>query len=485
MLVHDLGLSHRACDRCHGQKLRCKREGNDASCLRCQKAGVHCVPRLVRTQRRTRSNASQGMPASGPEQKETDENFAAEQGNQESAQPFNPSPLPLPDMTSDLDLGLDFSPLENDLTHLHEDTFDAQVDARFGNLDPPFNQATGNLSPAEFDMLPYFPEATASAAQSCVRRASRESTLRGPKPLSRGDPNVDIADPNPEDRRTNRTPDRQERFQQLDGRPASASRPRSKRADMGSLEMSIPQTTMLSVEHLTSWIRRLSELSIELHHHMLSIPLTKAERSGRKEQGTSRDPQNTKAMHQGQQVHVDRTLELSQQYTKVLVEAIPSSKSHQGRGVHAPALRLDLASQLLVLSGFMCLVDSYDRILRHIREWIQSRSKTGSCIPEGYCLMPELAIGAHRLPESSSARPLVLVCLIETAVMQTHGAVSHLLKSPIGYASPRRGSIITPTECDAGGETGGVAMISLQAITAREEATLELIQDVWKLATDS
>lgn len=71
MLVHDLGLSHRACDRCHGQKLRCKRENNDASCLRCQKAGVHCVPRLVRSQRRTRSTASQGRLAPEAEPQET------------------------------------------------------------------------------------------------------------------------------------------------------------------------------------------------------------------------------------------------------------------------------------------------------------------------------------------------------------------------------------------------------------------------------
>lgn len=67
MLMHDLGLSRRACDRCHGQKLRCKRESNDASCVRCQRAGVRCVPRPSRSQRRIRSNTYHQVRASGSE----------------------------------------------------------------------------------------------------------------------------------------------------------------------------------------------------------------------------------------------------------------------------------------------------------------------------------------------------------------------------------------------------------------------------------
>lgn len=67
MLMHDLGLSRRACDRCHGQKLRCKRESIDGSCVRCQRAGVQCVPRPSRSQRRTRSNVYHQTQASGSE----------------------------------------------------------------------------------------------------------------------------------------------------------------------------------------------------------------------------------------------------------------------------------------------------------------------------------------------------------------------------------------------------------------------------------
>lgn len=33
-----------ACDRCHGQKLRC-RPGKNEGCARCERAGVRCTPR--------------------------------------------------------------------------------------------------------------------------------------------------------------------------------------------------------------------------------------------------------------------------------------------------------------------------------------------------------------------------------------------------------------------------------------------------------
>lgn len=36
-------LQRRACNRCHGQKLRCRRANLGSSCLRCLKAGADCV----------------------------------------------------------------------------------------------------------------------------------------------------------------------------------------------------------------------------------------------------------------------------------------------------------------------------------------------------------------------------------------------------------------------------------------------------------
>jgi hypothetical protein len=254
---------------------------------------------------------------------------------------------------------------------------------------------------------------------------------------------------------------------------------------MGSSQRVFHQMTRLNVEFLTSWTRRLSELNLQLQQHMLSIPPTVPEHCERNVQDLSQASQSTKAMNQNQRLQVDRTLGLSQKYTEILVDALPSPKSHQVGGFHVPVLRLDSASQLLVLSGFMSLVDAYDKTLQHIRDWVQFRPKTGLCIPGDCCLMPELAIGAHRLPETSSARPLILLCLIETAVMQTHSAVSHLLMPPGDCASSRRCSIVVPSDFTASSRTGSTAIISLQAITAREEATLDHVQDIWKLAIRS
>lgn len=404
-----------------------------------------------------------------------------ERRGQEPAQPSAPSPLP--DMASDLDLMIDFSPHDNGSTQAHEDVFDSQAGVNFGSLDPLCTQAADNLSLVEFSMLPYFPEAVHSAPQPQHRRTPSDSTLRGTNPPSQGEANLDAVDLDREGRRTNHTPDRQAAVSILDSRPASVSRPYHKGRNISSLQRASPQTSRLSIEPLTSWMRRLSELNVELHQHMLSIPPTRPEHCGWKNQDIRRVPPNTRTMHQGQPLHIDRTLQLSQKYTEILTDALPLPRNRRGDDLHTPALRLDPASQLLVLSSFMCLVDSYDRILQNIREWVQLRLKKGSCIPDGCCLLPEIAIGAYRLPESSATRPLVLVCLIEIAAMQAHDAFSSLTKPVNGHASLRRGSAIDPTELESSvGATDSVLEISLQAILAREEATLDLIRGVWKLA---
>ena len=51
-----------ACDRCHGQKLRCKRGGSDASCTRCLKAGVVCVSRPSLRSKKVRHRSMSGAP---------------------------------------------------------------------------------------------------------------------------------------------------------------------------------------------------------------------------------------------------------------------------------------------------------------------------------------------------------------------------------------------------------------------------------------
>jgi hypothetical protein len=59
MNVQDFGLSARACDRCYGQKLRCRRQKFADTCERCARAGALCTPRPVRPRRRARTNGNE------------------------------------------------------------------------------------------------------------------------------------------------------------------------------------------------------------------------------------------------------------------------------------------------------------------------------------------------------------------------------------------------------------------------------------------
>ena len=330
-------------------------------------------------------------------------------------------------------------------------------------------------------MLPFFTEAPPPEAPQNSGRASRGSVVRGSNAPSRGDVNTETIELDQQYRRVSRTPERQTTGSVFEGRPASSSY-QSRRNDLSSPKRLPSRTIKSDDELLSSWVHRLAELNVELHQHMLSIPPTKLGSCGRKNDNIGA-PQNTNAIPQDRRLQVDRTLELSYKFIRILTNAIPSSRNHQRDGIHTPTRRLDSGSSLLVLSGFMCLVDAYDKSLHHIEESIQLRSEADSSTPSKCCVMPEVAIGVHSLPVPSPARPIILACLIETVVMQTHGAVCHLIKPSSDYDNSRRGSIAALAERSASSDLGDLAAIQLQAVTAREEATLELAQDVWKLAT--
>ncbi|KAL7894322.1 hypothetical protein HDV64DRAFT_127163 [Trichoderma sp. TUCIM 5745] len=50
-VIHDRGIRRRACERCHRQKLACRRNNNNnnESCLRCMRANVACVSGPMRS----------------------------------------------------------------------------------------------------------------------------------------------------------------------------------------------------------------------------------------------------------------------------------------------------------------------------------------------------------------------------------------------------------------------------------------------------
>jgi hypothetical protein len=375
----------------------------------------------------------------------------AEPGKRGSVQPCNTSPSPIPNTTLDLDVDLDLSLLGTDLDD-NLSSLDSEAVLKYVNLDNSLwatdhSQATGannqrhsqgtsstvqnscNMSPTGFNELTCFSEATPLSTKQKNRVIRKDSILH-----------------------SSQTPKSVSNYQNT------------------------PQPTKLNIDILGTWMRKLSELNVDLHQHLLSIPSTTSAHLGSEMSGFPQD--RDKNMLKRQPLHLDRTFHLSQQYAEMLLEVFPETRIRQEDGSQTPTHRLDLAAQLLVLSSSVCLVDSYDKILQHIKEWTQLRLKRGACLADFPYLLPDLAIGVHRLPDSSLGRPLLLTCLIETATMQTCAAVSRLIKMEDHDGSSRGKSI--NDEVDG---TNSVREISLQVITAKEEAVMELVRDIWKLAT--
>jgi hypothetical protein len=73
ILVHDRGIRRRACERCHKQKLACRRANNNENCLRCVRANVACVSGPLRPiYRATPSYMTEQQPIQLPSSAQND-----------------------------------------------------------------------------------------------------------------------------------------------------------------------------------------------------------------------------------------------------------------------------------------------------------------------------------------------------------------------------------------------------------------------------
>ena len=250
------------------------------------------------------------------------------------------------------------------------------------------------------------------------------------------------------------------------------------------------QDTELSANPvMASWVRQLSDINVELHQDMLSIPPVEVGQTQgtRVENGGQR---NVIGYSQpAKKLAIDRTFKLSQQYTEMLNHIVSRCKSQQG-GTEPmmAALTIDQPTQLLVLSSYLCLVESYDKILQHIKGWTEARLNLGVSTSDNQfpIRLPRLAIGSFQLPSSSSSGPLVLTCIMEAMIKNMHDLVSEMMKSVVTGNEASRASHTTAREqgSNGGDELGSVAKVTLQAIRTKENTTMELIHVVWRLALE-
>ncbi|KAE8149045.1 hypothetical protein BDV25DRAFT_168087 [Aspergillus avenaceus] len=476
MLVHDLGLSRRACDRCHGQKLRCRRENNNEPCVRCQRAGVQCAPRPVRSRHRPRAHTTQ-QPADISNANPTQSlGNPSEQTNKDMAEHFHLSPSSLLDFPTDLDLGLDFAspqsgmdlvPIQN---HPESQPFPPEPRSRMGGRFEPDHQSelhtasqSSYLQPSSTStLLPYSePATTRSQHRLCLARTVAPKTINVPSQEANNLMDFDHQDGTALNSGSEDTAADSGYGQSVSSRPHSNS---------SATQSSHSQQTSKPTGDMTSWVRKLSDINVELHQHMLAIPSVDVEHSPLTNSKTSNGPSSP------QELAVDRTFKLSHQYTEILSDIFSQYKTRQTyTGSPPAALALDQPSQLLVLSSYLCLVESYDKILQHIKAWTEVRlDMEGSTAEEHFPVqLPSVAIGCFQLPASSSTRPLVLICIIEATMTQIHDQVNEMMRP--ARTIGEQGTL-------GGDGLSGVAKVTVQAIRTKEDSTMKLLHEVWRLA---
>ncbi|KAI9040678.1 Zn(II)2Cys6 domain-containing transcription factor fumR [Aspergillus affinis] len=246
-----------------------------------------------------------------------------------------------------------------------------------------------------------------------------------------------------------------------------SSRPYS---NSSGTQSSYSQQTSKQTGDMTSWVRKLSDINVELHQHMLAIPSVDVEHSPWTNSKTSNDPNFP------QELAVGRTFKLSHQYTETLNDIFSQYKTRQTHTGSPPAaLTLDQPSQLLVLSSYLCLIEAYDMILQHIKAWTEVRlTMGGSTAGEHFPVqLPRLAIGCFQLPASSSTRPLVLICIIEATMTQIHDQMNEMMRP--ARTIGEQGTL-------GGYGLSGVAKVTVQAIRTKEDSTMKLLHVVWRLA---
>lgn len=221
---------------------------------------------------------------------------------------------------------------------------------------------------------------------------------------------------------------------------------------------------------LAVWLSKLSDLNIRMMQHLNSIP----------EVG----PEGSVQSEQEQIFGIDETFHVSQLFIDTLSQICsrlpppPVDNNYTPRDKSdASILTLDPASELLVFSNYLRLLETYDRIFRQMQACL-ARKQGDSSIKYPF-QMPGLTIGSFNLSSKSETQSLFLVNLMEAMLTRSRDLVSEMAspKDTLGY----RGNF----ECFGGVSLVIVPDLALRAIRTREAVTLKLVDNLKKTIMQS
>ncbi|EHK42445.1 hypothetical protein TRIATDRAFT_319874 [Trichoderma atroviride IMI 206040] len=230
---------------------------------------------------------------------------------------------------------------------------------------------------------------------------------------------------------------------------------------------------------LMAWIAKISQLNIGLHQNLHSIPPIGVWQ----ECWTNPAGPNAARLNDEKDLAIDRTLQLSHQYVQVMnhVFSYFHSTDKIKENVSATLSPLGDPPQLLVLSCYSCLIETYDKILQHIEACAKIRLEMDASVAEAYTpiALPGLNIGTFEIAPSSTLKVVILLHIMEAMMAQVRRLVSEMTK-PSDENGTMSGGLTAKTGND--NDPTSITRVSMQGIRAKEKAIVELINTVRDLA---
>lgn len=439
MLVHDRGIRRRACERCHRQKLACRRSNNNESCLRCVRANVACVSGPLRpVYRATPSYMTLQQPVEPPP---PTQNNADEQLSCWSPDLLHNHP--------ELDHNLDFAP---------EQTLSRDLASIQGLHSPGLSTILGLHDGHDAERQEEFSHDIHKTQHSCI------STLPSTGSQQTGDAVCSTA--TRLGIRSNMSMD-----------PSLESWP-SSLVDAPDQDVS-NKTASPPEGDLVAWIAKISQLNIELHQNLHSIPPIGVWQ----ECWTNPTGPNRAQLNHEKDLAIDRTLQLSHQYIEAMNHVFSYFRSTEKMNGNASTTLSPLGDppQLLVLSCYSCLIETYDKILQHVEACAKIRLEKDVNVAEAYTpiALPGLSIGTFEIAPSSTLKVVILLHIMEVMMARVRRLVSEMTEpSNIEQAALMGG---LAAEAGKSNVLTSITSVSMQGIRAKEKAIVELISAVGDL----
>lgn len=396
-----------ACDRCHGQKLRCIHSGS-GPCVRCARAKTTCSwsQSLRSTQLRKPKTPISGVTSSARTQHPSMSNDPC-------------APIVCAYMNQPSFGGVDLDP------NLLQTSFAESTGTPWALPSPASQElGTSNVTQSEADL-----PTTADWMWPSVTDGPIQSTPRA-------------------------------NWQQMFNQEWSRMESQHSVATLNTPSQSLPTSDTMDTPKtvcLLTTIRELSDLNVDLYAHEASVP---------KPPASLEEPISWK----NKDFAIDRTFHLShrlieiinKRYPRYLETArmqTPETPPEKSPGNTPAEPPIDQSSCLLIMSCYIRLIETYDRIFANMQGCLDRSSVTAR---EDYVSMPSVQVGSFSLPHSSSLQ-IVLILQLARQLLTRMGEIIKAVQPGTMTGSPES-------------PTGSLLLSSaLETVSSEEERLIKRI----------